>query len=352
MTSSIMQDSEKVHLHLSAYFAASPDLVCIASREGYFKQVNDSVVRVLGYTREELFAQPISHFILEEDKAPTHFTRQKLLQGETLINFSNRYISKSGKIVWLEWTSIYFSEREVVLGIAKDITARKNEEIQIEAKYNKFRALATHFKTSIEEDRKSLAYGLHEELSQQAAALKMELDILPVVMPDLPEIALNKIGQAAEKAKLLIQELQRLSFSISPALLHDFGLTPTLQWLAREFTRINNIPCSFTSAYEEEKLSNEIKIDFFRICQEALNNVVLHAAPDNVDIYIYESPEQITLTVLDNGLGFNPDKLPSTGGLKNIKERAASINGKLEIETAPGAGTKLTVVVEKIRPRD
>lgn len=342
-----MPDSEQIHLHLSAYFAASPDLVCIASKEGFFKKVNDSVTRILEYSRAELFASPIATFILEDDWEATSTTRLRLLEGETLINFSNRYVSKSGKIIWLEWTSIYFADYDVILGIAKDITARKNAEKLIEDKYTKFKALATHFKKSIEKDRKSLAHGLHEELAQLASAIKMELDILPIVMPDLPGIALTKIGQASEKAQLLIQVLQRLSFSISPALLHDFGLTATLQWMAKEFSRLNGIPCSFTSAYEEDKLSTEIKTDFFRICQEALKNVVLHAASTNVDIYIYESPQNITLSILDDGQGFEMDNIFHTGGLTNMKEIAASINGKLEIESGVGAGTKVTVVVEK-----
>ena len=342
-----MSDSEQVHLQLSAFFTLSPDLVCIASKEGYFKKVNPSVLRVLEYTEEELFAHPIAFFIVEEDKEATYNTRQKLLQGETLVNFVNRYRAKSGKLVWLEWTSLYFAENEVVLGIAKDITARKTQEKLVEDKYNKYKGLTTHFKNSIEKDRKTLAYGLHEELAQLASAVKMELDIIPVVMPDLPEIALTKIGQASEKTQLLIQVLQRLSFNISPALLQDFGLTATMQWLAKEFTRVNGIPCSFTSAYEEEKLSSEIKTDFFRICQEALTNVMCHAAPCSVEIYIYDSAKTITLSIIDNGKGFDLDKMHSSGGLAHMKERAASINGKLVIETAVGAGTKITVVVDK-----
>ncbi|RYF87936.1 MAG: PAS domain S-box protein, partial [Chitinophagaceae bacterium] len=158
-----MSHSSDIHLHLSQFFAVSPDLVCIASREGYFKKVNSSVPRVLGYSEEELLARPISSFIIEEDRGETHRTRQRLLEGENLINFCNRYRAKSGKIVWLEWTSLYFPEDEVVLGIAKDVTARKELEKLVEERYNKFKGLATHFKNSIEKDRKSLAYGLHEE---------------------------------------------------------------------------------------------------------------------------------------------------------------------------------------------
>lgn len=342
-----MPDSDQIHLHLSAFFAVSPDLVCIASKDGFFKKVNDSVLRVLGYTEEELFARPISSFIVDEDKDATHITRQKLLQGETLINFSNRYRTKSGKIVWLEWTSIYFTENEVVLGIAKDITARKEWEKAVEDKYTKFKGLASHFKNSIEKDRRSLAYGLHEEMAQLAAAVKMELDILPIVMPDLPEIALGKIGGAAEKTQMLIEVLQRLSFSISPSMLHDFGLTATMQWLVKEFTRISGIPCKFTSAYEEDKLTNEIKTDFFRICQEALNNAMRHADPQKVDIHLFESAQNIMLSIMDDGKGFDLATLSATGGLNHMKERAASINGNLEIDTKPGGGTTVTVVVEK-----
>src|SRR5687768_3861580 len=158
-----------------ALFELTPDLVCIAGKDGFLRKINPAVIQKLGYTTEELYTRPIASFIHPEDRNMTAQVRAKLLSGEALLNFQNRYITKDGAIVWLEWTSIYIPDKEIVFAIAKDITKRKLQEKEIEDKYKKFKSLATHFKKSIEEDRKYLAVELHEELAQLASVVKMDI---------------------------------------------------------------------------------------------------------------------------------------------------------------------------------
>jgi PAS domain S-box-containing protein len=342
-----MPDSQKIHLNLSAYFAVSPDLFFLAGKDGYFKKVNASVSRVLEYSEKELLARPIIDFVLEEDRQLSEETGERLFAGNGLINFVNRVVSRSGKVIWLEWTSIYFEDEEIILAIAKDITERKVLEQGVVERYNKFKTLATHFKTRIEKERKNIAYGLHENFAQIASGVKMELDLLPILFPDMPTIAKEKIEQAAENTLLLIQALQRLSFSISPKLLEDFGFTATMQFFVKEFTRSQHIPCSFTSSYEDGSFSYEVETDFFRICQEALNNVGLYSGCEQVEISIFETTENCSLSIADNGKGFELDQIHSAGGINNIKEIVASINGIFNIESVVGTGTKLTVMLQK-----
>jgi len=169
-----------------SFLERTPDLVCIADREGFFKKINQSVIDTLEFTREELLARPISSLIHPEDKKLTSRKRNKLFEGEALVNFENRYVAKSGKVVWLHWTSIYLPDMEVVLAIAKNITVKKQAELEIEEKYKKFKSLASHFKASLEKDRKYLAIELHEELAQLASVVKMDLDWIRHHTPDLP----------------------------------------------------------------------------------------------------------------------------------------------------------------------
>ena len=146
-----LQNSES---DMFTFFEMTPDLVCIAGKDGFFKKVNRAVIEKLGYTEEELFARPISSFLYPEDMEMTIRERTKLLDGTALTNLENRYVTKDGRIIWLHWTSIYLSDKEVVFAIAKDITERKQVEKELEEKYLKFKGLATHFKSSIEKDRK------------------------------------------------------------------------------------------------------------------------------------------------------------------------------------------------------
>ena len=332
---------------VSAFFEMTPDLVCIAGKDGFLKKVNAAVIDKLGYTEEELLANPIDSFIYPADKDLTRNQRAELLNGKVLLNFENRYVKKTGEIIWLEWTSIYFSDDEIVFAIAKDVTQRKQMEQEVEEKYKKFKSLATHFKTSIEEDRKYLAVELHEELAQLASVVKMDVDWIRIKVPTLSESEKNRIEHASVIADLLITTIRRISFSISPNMLEEIGLNATLKWHCKEFSILNGIPCRFESGYEEANLTLEIKIDFFRICQESLTNIMYHAQASNVTVSIEEDSDKICLIIIDDGKGFAIDQQKQTAGLIRIRERTASINGQLTIQSEIGEGTRVCVTIAK-----
>jgi PAS domain S-box-containing protein len=331
----------------SEYFDKSPDLICIANIPGYFEKVNAAVLNTLGYTMEELLSTPIGHFVHPDDKERTVESRKNVLGGNVLTNFQNRYVAKNGSIVWLEWTSIYFPDKKIVFAIAKDVTQRKEMENEVLEKYNKFKSLATHFKNSIEKDRKFLAYELHEELAQLSAAVKMEVDMISMSERELNESAKNKLAHVSGIAGLLMKTIQRISFSISPSMLEEFGLHETMEWLCKEFSILNGIPCHYSGQFDEDSMSFEIKTDFFRICQESLSNVMYHAQASNIYINIAETENNITLSISDDGKGFDVNKHSTSSGISSMKKRAASINGTIEIESVIGKGTSLVVYVNK-----
>ncbi|HTI07693.1 MAG TPA: PAS domain-containing sensor histidine kinase [Puia sp.] len=332
---------------MSAFFEMTPDLVCIAGRNGFFKKVNRSVIEKLGYTEKELMASPISSFIHPEDRQFTSHKRAELLNGKPLLNFQNRYLAKSGAVLWLEWTSVYFPDNEVVFAIAKDITERKQIEIEIEEKYRKYKNLTSHFKSSIEEDRKSLANELHEELAQLASVLKTDIEWIKNSAVELTPPARGRIEHASLMSQLLIKTIRRISFSISPNMLEHLGLNATLEWYCKEFSVLNGIPCHFESAYDKANLTDEIRIDLFRICQEALMNILNHAQASHVKITIEEVGDQIRLTILDDGKGFDVEPQKWKPGLIRMRERAASINGQLTIRSEAGKGTSVMVSIAR-----
>ncbi|MES1213884.1 MAG: PAS domain S-box protein [Bacteroidota bacterium] len=342
-----MSDLKNQEFETFDFFERTPVLVCIAGKEGFFRKVNPAVIDKLGYTERELFDSPISSFIHPEDKEFTRQEREKLLGGQPLVNFQNRYITKSGSIIWLEWTSIYFPEKEIVFALANDITDKKRAEKEIEEKFIKFKSLANHFKSSIEEERKYLAAELHEELAQLASVVKMDIDFVNLVTPDLAVNSKARLEHAVAISGLLISTIRRMSFSLSPQMLYDHGLNATLEWYCREFAMLNNIPCDFTSNYSDGSLTSEFELDFFRVCQEALNNVTSHANAGNVKITLVDRGNKIFMAIIDDGRGFNTNQQRQTGGLKSIEEQVASINGELFIESKPGKGTEIRVTVSK-----
>jgi PAS domain S-box-containing protein len=342
-----MAELKNAELEIFSLFEMTPDLVCIASKDGFFKKINPAVINKLGYTKEELYSRPIFSFMHPDDREMTARERAKLLQGKAMLNFQNRYITKAGEIVWLEWTSIYLPDKELVLAIAKDVTKTKQAEKKIEEKYYKFKSLATHFKASMENSRKFLATELHEELAQLAVVLKMDIDYIKNAEPSLSQQVQKRLDHAMAVSNVLINAIRRISFSISPGMLNDVGLSATLEWQCKEFSILNGIPCSFKAAYNETHLTQEMKLDFFRVCQEALINIMDHAEAKNVSICIEETGNEICLSIIDDGKGFDSKEKDKIFGLTTMQKRIASINGEIAIASTPGRGTKISVSVAK-----
>jgi PAS domain S-box-containing protein len=336
---------ENSDLDMFSFFEMTPDLVCIAERNGFFRKVNRAVIDKLEYSVEELLARPISSFIFPEDAMITHHTRELMLQGSALMNFENRYVTKSGKIVWLHWTSLYVPDKEVVFAIAKDITHKKVVEEEMNEKYTRFKGLAYQFKNSIEKDRKYFAVELHEEIAQLASVIKMDLDSVTNKVDD--ELINVRINHASTVCELMIQTIRKMSFELSPHMLDDLGLNETLKWLCKDFSVLNQIPCEFNSDHSEQFLTGEEQIDFFRICQEALKNIMNHASASGVKISVKSVNQSIVLSIIDDGVGFDTSKQTKGTGLAGMQGRVASINGHLSIESTIGKGTTISVTIQK-----
>lgn len=326
-------------MELTPFFDLTLDLVFVAGKDGYFKNVNKAAIEKFGYTKDELFIRPISDFIHPEDRTLTKAEREKLLTGEPLVNFQNRYISKHGKEIWLEWTSIYLPDQELVFAIAKDVTVRKTAELEIEAKYKKAESLAQHFKSNIERERKFLSASLHEDLAQLLAVLKIDIDWIKRHKENLPQEVIERLEHADTISGLLMQTIQRISFSISPGMLGDLGLLETLKWLCNELSAIGTIRFSVDGVLDELRLSKEMKFDLFRICQEALHNVVHHSLADTALLKVKETANSLLLTITDDGRGFNESEHKDSPGLKIMRERAAIMNASFVIKSKPGKGT-------------
>jgi signal transduction histidine kinase len=243
-----------------------------------------------------------------------------------MVNFQNRYITKKGKIIWLEWTSVYLPQRELVFAIAKNITARKEMEHHVLEEFVKLKQRATEFKSELEKERKYVAAELHEDLAQLAAAVKVDLDWISSNV-NVPAETKKRIDHALVSADMLVDTIRRISFSISPGMLDDVGLDATLEWYCSEFSASNGVDCSFNSSYDEAVLSKEVRLDFFRICQQVLSNITEQAHADKVKINITQKAGKVVLTID----GVKGDKMAAPG-VMSIHERAASFGGKCIVE--------------------
>jgi PAS domain S-box-containing protein len=332
---------------LFTLFEMTPDLVCIVSKEGYFKKINKAVSQKLQYSQDELMARSVYSFIHPDDLDRTANARNQLLRGEPLLNFRNRYLTKNGNTIWLEWTSVYLPEKELIFAIAKDITVRHLAEQEVEENARKFKELATHFKNYNEEDRKHLAAELHEDLAQLATSIKLKIDWLADNTATFPSNLAGVLLHTQKGVDLLISKIRKLSYTFCPANITTLGLHASLQMLCTDFAAITGIACRYKSHLREDGLTHEVRLDIYRICQETLQNVGRHNLATEVVVWLRRTRKGVHLSITDNGKGF--DTTTAFFGFTAMQERAISINGKLNIKSN-NTGTTVDLLVNNNTP--
>ncbi|MGK7902071.1 MAG: PAS domain S-box protein [Hormoscilla sp.] len=133
------------------FFTLSLDMLCIANFDGYFKRINPAWEKTLGYTKEELFAQPFIEFVHPDDRAATIAEIQKIIAGVETISFENRYRCQGGEYRWLLWSATSFPEEQLIYATARDITERKQVEVALRLSEAKERDRATQLSKTIGE---------------------------------------------------------------------------------------------------------------------------------------------------------------------------------------------------------
>jgi signal transduction histidine kinase len=201
--------------------------------------------------------------------------------------------------------------------------------------------------TAQEDERLRLARELHDDTIQSVIALKQRVQLAQKSVKDQP--TRRTLGELETLSEQTIENLRRMTRALRPIYLEDLGLVTALEMLTRETGQNNVITIEFQRSGEEQRLSREVELAYYRIAQEALSNVVRHSQAKHADLHISFGGKEISLEVSDNGIGFvmpiSPTDFAPSGhfGLLGIRERADLIGARLEVESAPGKGTKLTV---------
>ena len=209
--------------------------------------------------------------------------------------------------------------------------------------------LSTKLVTAQEEERRTIARELHDEVGQALTAIKLELAVAESALGGAGEgvPALKEVRAISDRA---LQSVRDLSQLLHPALLDDVGLPAALELHLRSFSARTGLPAELLQDRTEERLAPEIEVCLYRIAQEALTNVARHANASSCRVYLQRLSNTIVMTVEDDGQGFvarpaAPDAGRQGLGLLGIQERVCGVRGSYRLDSAPGKGTRLTVEV-------
>lgn len=232
----------------------------------------------------------------------------------------------------------------------REIAERRLAEQHVRESEERLRALAGHFISVREEERMHIAREIHDELGQVLTALKMDIVWLGRRLDD-PAL-LKKTDEMCQLVDDTIRTVRKISTGLRPEVLDDMGLVAAISWQTTEFQKRTGVRCRTSMPTDMEALDKDLSTTMFRIFQEILTNVSRHAHATRLDVDLRRTADRLLLEVADNGVGMNSDDMRAKKslGLLGMQERALRLGGTVDIVSAGGAGTRVTVSIPLVKP--
>lgn len=198
------------------------------------------------------------------------------------------------------------------------------------------------------EERNRLARELHDTLAQGLTATALQLESADALLEagSSPDKARQRLRRALSLTQTNLEEARRSVLDLRAAPLEGRTLSEALKTLVQRWESTSGVAASYKAVNPARPLPSGVEAALYRICGEALNNISRHAEAGRVSVRLVSTPEQVRLTVEDDGRGFHETGVPADRhGLAGMRERAALLGGGLEVDSAPGGGTRVTATV-------
>ncbi len=347
----------------AAIFKASPVGISLSTlADGTIFDVNDRFLELLGYRREDVLGRKSTDLGLWEPSPDGQDVGRMLFEIGRLRRAEVRFRTKSGEARQglLSVERLRLDGTDAVLSLLDDVTDLRHAEAQrdqlieserraraeAEAALEKLRqshesleSLSHRLVEMQEAERRALARELHDEVGQVLAGLKLHLEGTNV---PVPEEVRSLLGE-------LLSRVRNLSMDLRPPMLDELGLLPTLLWHFERYRAQTGVRVEFQHVGPVGRVASKVETAAFRIVQEALTNVARHAVVAEASVRLEGHPDRIDLRVEDRGVGFRPEsaRARASSGLTGMRERARLVGGRLQIESAPGEGTRLIAVLPR-----
>jgi PAS domain S-box-containing protein len=322
--------------------------------KGYITSWNLGAERICGYLADEIIGKHYSRFFLSD-----HATRGDPGIQLQFASIQGRYesegwrVRKNGKQFWahviltplLDETGKLRGFSEIV----HDITERKRSEEDLHGYADRLKTTSRRLVEVQESERRLLATELHDRVGQNLTALGINLSIVAGGMPPgaKPELT-ARLVDCNSLVEGTVDAMRDVMAELRPHALDDYGLPAALRSLATGFSRRTGIHVAFEKEGRGADLPKPVDLAMFRIAQEALNNVAKHASAQRVEIAIRRRNGAAVLSVSDDGVGFDPQRLDGPRaeagwGLLIMRERAEAVGAHFTLKAGPNSGTQVLV---------
>ena len=341
---------------LSRAVEQSPDAICITNPQGIIEYVNPRTIVLTGFSANELINENARIFSSGE-KSKEEYTQlwQTIKSGKIWIGELHNK-KKTGELYWESTTisPIFDTAGQIThfLAIKEDVTERKRLNLALSHSEEQLRKFASHLQNVREEEKNALAREIHDDLGQILVALKIDTGLLKneVVKSNTSigsEEIIAKFDTIVTLIDKTIKTARRIMNGLRPELLEINGFVGAATSYLHEFEDRYHIICVFNSEISDSEMNSQQSLAFFRILQEALNNIAKHSKATLVKIHHRIDSNKLILEIIDNGVGFdkNISGRQDSYGMISMKERVVLLEGKLDIVSEIGKGTSVRVEI-------
>jgi PAS domain S-box-containing protein len=318
--------------------------VAVTTDDGIVLEANTTQARMLGYeSREALIGSSVFDHYYDPSERPNviNLARMNMLRG-----YEFRVKRKDGSMFWASMNIIQQPSPSGMRFICSmvDISLRKLAEEELINSHLQLMRLSRHLTIVREEERRTIARDIHDELGQELTALKMYIATLAGNLPaERPDLRAKTVDMT-ELVNRTIKVVQRLVNELRPGLLDTLGLRAAIESDITRYENSSNI--TITAMMSAGDIGQEQAVAMYRVWQEAMTNVMRHADATEVKVSLTESEGNVVMDISDNGVGMDEVLIdnPQSFGIVGMKERIQMVNGTFRI-TSNGEGTTVHVEV-------
>jgi PAS domain S-box-containing protein len=320
----------------------TPSVVYIKDKDGRYTLVNSRYEELFGIRNEEVQGKSDHDIFPKEIADQFRENDMRVFADGHPRQLEERVPQEDGIHIYLSVKFPLYDEGgsvNRVCGISTDITELKRAQDQL-------RRLSDGIMASQEKERTAVARELHDELGQVLTALRIDSVWLRDRLDGTDEKATERALMMCALIDNAIDEVRGMATRLRPGVLDDLGLVDALEWFAMDFEKRTGIQCVF-SHRDVPDVNDAVSTAAYRIAQETFTNAARHSSATRVDVSLTTEDGLLSLSVADNGRGFDTKNLLDSRGLgvAGMRERAALIGGALEIHSRPGKGTRVVLHV-------
>jgi PAS domain S-box-containing protein len=319
----------------------------VTDAEARIQSINSTTSHMLKYSKNELLGENILLLFNSENSPGSLRSVKNLHEQSKMIGKQSIMLDKDGLAIPVYVTSVVLrngeGEAEGMVVVGHDLTEEKKNEAKIE-NLRKERTIAVHEAQELE--RLRISRDLHDGLGQLLTGISYSVQKIGegnTIDRDFADRLQTQVNTAIQETKNLAQDL-------APIVLKDFGLPAAIESLVQRTNQLQKTRFIFNSYSFSERIDAKLEKALFRICQEAVNNIIKHSSAKEASIELYRVEDMIVLVMEDDGMGFDTDKLvqkeSSKGlGLISMQERVVSFSGDFAISSKPGRGTEIVIEI-------